>query len=357
MNPTHTLHTLLTQELDLAVEYERDGRASGGPRAPGDSALASHLPMALHALHALGASTALLRAWYAHASAAMPAATPWPDLSAAEQPHSDAESALHAQLPRLMPHAGSVAFHAMIRTAHALEADHQHQLHRALAWWSLRELPMPLHSAHAPMPLPAWLAALGALAPPPRAQQGLISQRMRAWSLWPPFARLAPALHLGAELPEQLARWAAGAYAASGNFTLLHVLTGTRAFLVLQPYLREEDRPPALRALSVHAAAARCASGWQASGSVPEPLAWADLLSRAMQPDQDAHAIKLVHAAWWLERRFNAPQTDTLWRQAATRAVAATTSPGTSANLPRRPNAHRRPSQHASSESHAGPQR
>jgi hypothetical protein len=141
---------------------------------------------------------------------------------------------------------------------------------------------------------------------------------MRAASLDPAFAAWAPALQLDADTPRQLARAVARAYAASGNFTLLHGVTGTRAFLVLWPLLAPAARPEALRAFSVHLAAAVCASGWNGEeAELATPRPWPELLAQALAPGQDEHAIKLIHAARW----FDARDPDPLWQQVAARAI------------------------------------
>lgn len=316
------LQTLLDEELAHAIEYDAERHAVVGERPPGDSALASHLPMALHALAELGASEAQLRDWFAQARSTMPVALPWPALQASEQQFTreaqqlGIDGVLERRLPVLMRHAGSVAFHALIRTAHAYEAGHRLQVLRALAWWAQRDLLMPQVSDRPALPLADWWSRVQAL---PAQRGGLISQRMRTASLDPAFAAWAPALQLDAGTPLELARTVAQAYAASGNFTLLHGVTGCRAFMVLWLHLPPAARGEALRAFSVHLAAAQCASGWRGEHRPAPPLrGWPALREAALQPGQDEHVIKLIHAAQWFEAR----DPDPLWAQVASRALA-----------------------------------
>lgn len=318
MKADRTLHALLDAELAFAPEYEGSpARAVTRVAAPGDTALANHLPMALHALADLGADAALLLAWFEQAAARMPRLPAWPELEAAEErlPVLPAHELLAGLLPELLRHAGAAAFHALIRCAHAFESGHAGQLRRALAWWSLLRQPVPLTSARPALALEDWLDALLTLPAPPGPPGRLISHRMQQWIDHPPFAAWAPTLRLDASMLPRLARRTAALYAGSGNFTLLHGLTACRAMSRLLPLLAPSQHETALRAFSVHWAAAVCTSRFQA-GEPPAPEPWEALLARTLQAEQDEHVIKLVHAARQFDR-----DGDPLWRMAATRAV------------------------------------
>ena len=77
--PGEGLHELLDAELDHSVESIDAQRAHAGALPESGGALSSHVPMALHALAALGADTARLQAWGRQALAQQPAgARNWP---------------------------------------------------------------------------------------------------------------------------------------------------------------------------------------------------------------------------------------------------------------------------------------
>jgi catechol 2,3-dioxygenase-like lactoylglutathione lyase family enzyme len=324
--PGEGLHELLDAELDHSVESIDAQRAHAGALPESGGALSSHVPMALHALAALGADTARLQAWGRQALAQQPAALPWPELEGAERrwreelAEEGAGAVLARRLPALMPGCGAMAFHALIRTGHAWESRHPGQLARALAYWEVRSepLPGPDESTAPALALPDWLDALLALPLPADFSQPWISVRMQRAAAEPAFQALAPRLALQPGLLHELARWLAGAYADSGNFTLLHGLTASRALTILLPLLPPAARPAALRAFTGQLAAALQASRWRGermAASTP-PREWPALVADAIGRT-DAHAIKLTHAAWHLGRL----DSDPVWRRAAEAAL------------------------------------
>ncbi len=321
------LHELLDAELGHAPEHLDAQRASSGELPASGGAYSSHLPMALHALASLGADEGRLRAWAATAFATVPAIAPWPELEQAEQRIADAlerdgvGATLMRRLPALMPGCGGMAFHLLIRTAHAWEADHRAQLARALAYWTLRSspLPGPAETEGERLGLAEWVEALLALPLPAGMNQPWISARMLQAAAQPAFQQIAPRLRLEPGLLADIARWAAAVYAASGNFTILHALTATRAMSQLLPLLPPAARPTALRDFTRQLGAALIASRWRGELSeAPAASDW-DSLRAAAIAHEDEHAIKLVHAAWQLGRTDNDP----IWRQAAARALSS----------------------------------
>lgn len=318
-----TLEALLTEELAYAVEY--------GATTAGD-ALSSHLPMALHALAALGAPPLRLRAWAARHFAAADLAPAWPELAQRETEilaalqRDGADAVLALRLPTLLAHAGAVAFHAMIRTAHAWESGHLGQLARALAYWSLRDMPLPASPATSapPLDLASWTQALLAL-PRMGTDRPLIQQRMCCAAERPDFQAVAPRLRLAgdpwAQL-RQLGHWAAQAYTDSGNFTLLHALTGSRALTRLLPLLPAPQHAAVVRGFGWQLAAALVASRWTGECRPHVPAADWDTLRQTAIAHEDEHAIKAVHAAWDLGQLVP-HDPDPVWRQAAARALAS----------------------------------
>jgi len=321
--PRNELHALLDAGLDRAPEYLDARTPHQGP----EPAYANHLPMGLHALHALGADANTLRAFAARERAHLPARAPWPALDSDEAhwrqrlAQQGRDTVLREALPERWPHTGAVAFHGLIRTAHAWESGHDGELALALAWWRQRDpAPTPAAApapAHRELDLPAWLDALWGLPAPADGPRAWIDLRMRAWAATPGFQAIAPTLRLGPDTLPALALWALEAYARSGHFTLLHAATASRALRVLVPLAPSAFGTTGLRAFSVHLAAALLASGWRGQGGLPVPLTWPRLHEWAMRKS-DTHAIKLTHAAWDGARRG---LDDTLCRQAATRAL------------------------------------
>lgn len=318
---TMTLHALLDRGLALHPEY------GGG--------LANHLPMALHALHALGADAQRLRDWDArHRGRLQPRATA-PTGDAFEARHAAMAAALardgrdavlRREGPGLMDGVAASAFHGLIRTAHAVAAGHDGELAMGLAYWSHRHLPLlaPQEPSRGDLPLSGWLAELQALQPEHEVGGRLITGRMRAWAAEPGFAALAPRLRLAHDTLGELAAAAARRYAATADFTVLHMVTACHALQVLTPWL---DAPAAaLRTFSIAAAAALCASqaaaAWSASqargDAAPAAQPWSRIVPLALA-SEDEHVVKLVYAARGLETAFGGDA----FRVAATRATAA----------------------------------
>lgn len=352
LNPTSETKT--TAAADAAPTASSRAHASG----PGDSAatllalldeglalwpeyraqLSSHLPMALDALQQLGASSQRLREFQCHYALRL---RPVPEHARdAQRPeclgriedypqwftHYRAALAargrdrlLRAELPVLMPGVSAVAFHGLIRTGHALGHGHQGELAAALAYWASRYQPLPASTDMRPMTLPNWLAALRAL-PGAEAmpQRGLIAERMADWGLRADWRALAGRLP-DAELPA-LARGAAALYAATANFTVLHLITASAALRALQPWL--DGEPGSARQFIHAAAAALMASGAvQATAALPaEDEAvlpdWPRLAADAIAQHDD-HVIKLVAACRAHATADPAP----VWRAAAARAL------------------------------------
>lgn len=329
-----TLQALLGEQLTLPPEY-RNG-------------LSSHLPMALHALHALGAGPARLRAFYdRYASrfegrrAAPPAPPPadWLalrgqiDAFPALQTHfaraiarDGTSQTLRDALPALMPGVAAAALHGAIRTAHALEAGHPGELAAALAYWAASwwALP-PVPAATWGEPFDRWAERLQQAGDEWQPGPGLIATGMRraadtaAWQELVAAPQLPPdPLAAGAPLAA-LAALAATRYAATRNFTVLHLVTGCRALQVLAPWCdAQEALAHALRAY----VAGYLASGAGSRHTQPRrvPPDWPTLDAAGVASDDD-HIVKLVYAASdWAARCGGG---DAPWRAAAAAALAA----------------------------------
>lgn len=293
------LHAALDESLAYPPEYR--------------SGLSSHLPMALHALWALGAAPERMHDFAVRYAERFGAARApqggdvladwrgarghieaWADLRAtfaAQLAHDGTDATLRRVLPWLWPGAAGVAFHGLIRTAHAVQAGHAGETAAALAYWAARWQAVPAGAPGDPLPFDAWAARLQAEALRSRPAGSLISARLVAAAGSEAYAQLAE--RLAADTLQPLADLAADLYARSGNFTVLHVVTATRAARVLMPWSPD---PAAVRAGFVRAyTAAVLASHWQPKEAPPTAADWPAVRDAAIASEDD-HVIKLVHA-------------------------------------------------------------
>ena len=297
--------------------------------------LSNHLPMAQQALLELGASAERLQA-FTEASqtqleprvAGRPARIAVdrdlgrPDSDAGWRAHFAARiaelgsgAALREALALLLPGCGAAAFHGLIRTGHAVLAGHDGELAAALAHWASHFVPLATVDDGPSLDLPDWLQALSTLPRPSYPSGSFITGRMQAWGGAPGFTAIAGRLRRGPDTLRDLALLAARTYAATGNFTVLHLLTASHAMSVLQPWWPSPELP---RGFCVAAAAGLLASGAAPALALDRPPSrpWPALISATCAQD-DAHVIKLTHAAWRLGRRWPDPA----WRSAVERAI------------------------------------
>ncbi|MFG6412540.1 questin oxidase family protein [Roseateles sp. DC23W] len=297
--------------------------------------MSNHLPMAQQALLELGASEPRLLAWTerhetfleprdcsrpARVDPARDLGRPgsdagWREHFLARIASLGAGAALREALALLLPGAGAIAFHGLIRTGHAVLAGHDGELAAGLAHWAAHFMPLTAIDAGAPLELPDWLHVLQQLPRPAALPSGLIACRMQAWGKAAAFAAVAGRLQHGPDTLRDLALLAARTYAATGNFTVLHLLTASHAMSVLQPWW---PAPEAARGFSVAAAAGLLASGARPALHLQHAPSrpWPALIAAACEQD-DAHVIKLAHAASRLGRRWPDPA----WRAAVERSI------------------------------------
>lgn len=321
-----------------------DGCAAHSPQF--GSGLSNHLPMALVALHRLGASDTRLVAFAAHYAQRLspaPAAEPWPPGDAWPPRLGQAEAfaayrSLFAQwieaegavdllaqvLPQLVQGVGAAAFHGLIRTAYAARSGHRGELGHALAYWASRHLRLgDLHNPQAGSPqAPAehdpvvLLRALQA----GRSRAASIAARMAEAARDGRVNLVAARLFIDEGSLQRLARAAAFAYAHSGNFTALHLVTGTHAMRVISGFM---DEPLVAWAWFWQAFAHATVAARLRPAPEPALLRpWADIVACAIDSD-DEHLIKLVDSCREEEKAY-ARRGETLWRLAASRAVAVT---------------------------------
>jgi hypothetical protein len=306
--------------------------------------LSNHLSATLVALERLGADDARLSAFAAAyaprlqtapAEQPWPAGEPWPDRLGQHEAwpvyralftewiaQEGASDMLGQVLPQLMPGVSAAAFHGLIRTAYALRSGHLGELADALAYWACRHQRLGvMHNPQAgTVRAPATddpVALLRELRAG-RSRAELISDQIRDAAADGRVNRVAARLFVDEGTPERLARAAAFAYAQTGSFTALHLVTGTHAMRVVARFV---DEP--LTAWAWY---------WQAFAHAvvaarlkPLPPAalrpWPALVART-RASADEHLIKLVESCREEEKAY-ARRGDTLWRAAASRTVAA----------------------------------
>ncbi|HUP97410.1 MAG TPA: questin oxidase family protein [Usitatibacter sp.] len=307
--------------------------------------LASHHPMALVALDAMGAGAADLDRFEASYNHRLEPIAPavvviqqgdeaahlgsqrafpeWVVYFVQALARDGKEEVLRRWVDRLTPAIAAGAFHGAIRTAFALESQARDELAHALAYWAAAYEPFPAPPEPAGKLSPhEVLAAIwreAAQQPSQRLPGRNIIERTIAATRLPAFGA-----HVASVDPAQLdldsvARALLQAYAASADFTLLHGVTGTHAFRLLSPYA-SEPRAALLDLWSAVVAAYMGASsppveGWALGGD--DALAWPAIHARAVECE-DEHDIKLAYSCWreWQHRG------DDLYRRAASAIVA-----------------------------------
>jgi hypothetical protein len=300
------LSILLDASLGLPPEYQNQ--------------LTSHLPMALQALHRLGATPQRLQEYYdfyiprfagVETAPHLQTSVDWKSLRgrvdayptlvaafAAMVERDGAEQVLRESLPVLLPGVAAAAFHGVIRTAHAVESGHRGEIAAALAYWAWRwqSLAAPV-TLHKTLKIDAWADSLVHHAQGWKTHGELISIRIEQATHSSIYQTLAVGPSLDADVPQTIARLASLAiklYTASPNFTVLHMVTGLRALRALLPWADscQEVQPVLFRAFTAAYLAA-----WVAPPRAPlvaEERNWQQLIDAACASNDD-HVIKMVH--------------------------------------------------------------
>src|SRR5512143_296047 len=317
------LHRMLEEALAWPPEYA--------------SELSNHLPMALHALSELGASASRMRQFagrylqrFAGRGGGPRASTvadwlplrgqadAYPGLRATFEDalaREGRDAVLRRVLPALWPGVAAAAFHGVIRTGHAAQAGHDGELAAALAYWAWRWQPLPPAGPGAAIAAADWWQRLLAASHDAKLEGRDISHRMDRAARSGAYVELAGRLHAEPDTVVKLWAFAAGCYADTRNFTVLHMVTGVRAVQVLLPWI--DDAEAALCEVVRAFAAAALAAAVPARSLPPLPAPdWAEIVARAIDSDDD-HVVKLVHACRTAEQ-FGIPGR---FRDAAARAV------------------------------------
>jgi len=305
--------------------------------------LANHLPMALVALDRMGAGDEQIAAFagrYGRKLEPLPPASEiitdeaagrflgrreavasWIAFFESEFAASGEKPVLVRWLDRLMPAVGSTAFHGLIRLAYALEAGSARELAHALGQWAADYAPLGdaprLSGAASPG------EALAALNLDPRFTKrryagGSIAARMARAAADPVAAALVADVDPRKLEIRAQARALLGAYAATGDFTVLHGVTACYAFRTLLPFVKNVDAAQGY--LWQALVCAYLSSGGPATGAPlqgDEGLSWEEIRRRAAA-SRDEHDIKLAYVCWreWEDAG------DDLYRRAASATLA-----------------------------------
>jgi hypothetical protein len=206
---------------------------------------------------------------------------------------------LNETLPSLLPGLWGGAFHGLIRTAYALDAEDDAELAQALAYFvtvaaPLRALPVPRPGA-----TKTARELFAQAADDTKLKKGfhgrLIVDAMRAAADQPGVDDRVAALRVGPDTLDDLAGAALDLYLRSLDFTALHAVTSTHALRLVLPHLDARDQELALRyhfqALLVAMLSIRVPGESPVAGSsTPD---WPALVARALTSTDD-HDVKFV---------------------------------------------------------------
>jgi hypothetical protein len=297
--------------------------------------LSNHLAMALVALARMGAPDERLRCFARlYERRLEPAPDPgkvlaeWPGYLGRRARYSDFlatfghavaeggwEPTLRGALPALMPGCGAAAFHPLIRLAFAIEAREPEEMAIALSYWGARFLPLGGAPSERQEPLsPDPEALLARLREEPAFahrpdEDALIDAEMKRAAAPREFAPVIGWLEIRPDTPRRLARAALRIYAATGDFTALHMVTAMQAARAVLPYCA--DRDAALRWTWQALAAAYLSIGRPPIPERPpleagDALGWPAILERAAGAT-DEHVIKIVYSCWAEDHAYGDP--------------------------------------------------
>jgi len=304
--------------------------------------LANHLSMALYSLGAVGADAAQLDRFAASYWARLePLSTePGPAIDAqawkARLGQREAlngyralftqaiarhgrDATLRKYLPDLLPGVGCDAFHPLIRTGYGVRFGDDREVADGLAYWAMAFVPLgplgPVGTERDPRALLESVHVSHALAG--RDLPGhLITGKMKSAAGLPGLQAKIDALSPDDTTLGALAGATVRIYADGGDFTVLHAVTGTHAYRLLQPFISPPELGlryfwQAVLAAYVSVGAPRVVD--PPAGDVP---AWNESLGR-VRASLDEHDIKLVDVAHEQGAFYNDP----LYRRAAARRL------------------------------------
>ncbi|NAW64610.1 questin oxidase family protein [Photobacterium halotolerans] len=284
--------------------------------------LSNHLPMALVALARCGASPLQLQHFYQaytpnlrpirqtipprHATPALADRDSFPAFHQQFRQQialQGTDTVLREWLPVLLPGLAASAFHGLIRLSYALEADNHDEIALSLAYWASEYQALgELHFTdqyQAETQLEQACEAFRDYV----FQPGIIVDRVNEvvhHAAYPSIAAVPDDL-----AESDIARLTIRAYLASGDFTLLHGVTGFDALLQILPFL--PDRRLALACYWQAYVAAFCSARdrpfpdqSQPSNIKPDWVGWFSKVATL----SDDHSIKLTYSCSRLYQTF-----------------------------------------------------
>jgi len=220
------------------------------------------------------------------------------------------EAVLAGALPGLTDGIGAAAFHPAIRAGYAVEQSDDQELASALESWDREFLDLAAQEETRIVDIDEALAALAGSTIRIEGR-GLIAPLMQRVAAYPEFAAIAELVPRSGDIGK-LALAAAVAFAERGDFTALHVMTGTYAMRTLSGFFVEPDdvMPAFWRAYAAAALVSgsipSLAPGTLATLRAEAPADWAPLLTQAIASNEE-HVIKATYTAWRLDAALNEP--------------------------------------------------
>ncbi|MCQ3828886.1 questin oxidase family protein [Microbulbifer elongatus] len=281
--------------------------------------LANHLPMVLIALDKLGAPPDCLRHAFDRSTPHLQPrpASPVEQISDPVQGRNREDrfpsvlnyyerqlkqlgiaKCLQQELPPLLPSMATAAFHGLIRTAYGIDARHLEEVAMGLTYWNLDYHEFVSSDQRIPASPAEILAAVARKYPDIPLAPGNIADHMQSVTGQPgwmdtPIQPQQIAL-------ENIAQVAMHGYLGTGDFTLLHGVTGCHALRLVLPYC--QDQETALRYFWQGLVIAYLSTGPKPIQPVTEVEVGSisqrqrEIVERALSSDDD-HVIKLAYSA------------------------------------------------------------
>lgn len=281
--------------------------------------LSNHLPMALTALHKLGAGHNHQERFFDRYSPRLES-TPlrqltnhpisenvWKLCGKADAFHQlkgyfdaaiqreGADKVLHRTLPHLMSGCGAAAWHGLLRTAYALISKHDGELASGLAYWTSRHLDLGSNSfSGTTSDVPSTLLSLRSHMAGWQSDHGLIYLRMQDVAANINFGKEVGKLRVESDMLATLAEYALELYLRTRDFVVLHLVTSCHAMRLILPFC---DKPiEAMHHYWKSFAAGVIASDVELEQEylqIPASGTWQEAIEVACKSDDD-HLIKIV---------------------------------------------------------------
>ncbi len=257
--------------------------------------LSNHAPMALVALHRLGASEARLVEWFESYRAANGLVAPPPPVApisraswddalgdrtretdyrvffAAEVRRLGIDGATRAYAPRLFQGVAGSALHPLMRLAYASMMSDPEEAGVALGYWAACYLPLPAATGQAPDTddPAAVLASVATIegVTDYQTETDLLWHNIRAVAALPGFRHVVDRLRFSSDTPRRMAATSLALFAATMDFAALHALTGLHWVRLLEGAL--DDAEPLYRTF------------WQAIASLVPKIGFPEFPSEA----------------------------------------------------------------------------